>query len=197
MKKIFRRTAAAMFAAIMCVGTACAQEENGFKKFEVRDDFNENGFEWFHNAEILAAGNKEKHNAMTIGWGGIGTLWGRTALTVYLADKRYTKEFMDREQYFTVMVFDVENSRVLDYMGHKSGRDDSDKAKTLGLHTAYTANGTPYYKEATMVIECRKMYQAPFDPKGFTDDVPKKMYSNYTDGIHSMYIGEVVNAWKK
>ena len=65
MKKIFRRTAAAMFAAIMCVGTACAQEENGFKKFEVRDDFNENGFEWFHNAEILAAGNKEKHNAMT------------------------------------------------------------------------------------------------------------------------------------
>lgn len=197
MKKIFRRTAAAMFAAIMCVGTACAQEENGFKKFEVRDDFKENGFEWFHNAEILAAGNKEKHNAMTIGWGGIGTLWGRTALTVYLADKRYTKEFMDREQYFTVMVFDVENSRVLDYMGHKSGRDDSDKAKTLGLHTAYTANGTPYYKEATMVIECRKMYQAPFDPKGFTDDVPKNMYRNYTDGIHSMYIGEVVNAWKK
>ena len=197
MKKIFRRMAVAMFAAIMCVGTACAQEENGFKKFEVRDDFNENGFEWFHNAEILAAGNKEKHNAMTIGWGGIGTLWGRTALTVYLADKRYTKEFMDREQYFTVMVFDVENSRVLDYMGHKSGRDDSDKAKTLGLHTAYTANGTPYYKEATMVIECRKMYQAPFDPNGFTDDVPKKMYSNFPAGIHSMYIGEVVNAWKK
>ena len=97
MKKIFRRTAAAMFAALMCVGTAYAQEENGFKKFEVRDDFNENGFEWFHNAEILAAGNKEKHNAMTIGWGGIGTLWGRTALTVYLADKRYTKEFMDQE----------------------------------------------------------------------------------------------------
>ena len=182
---------AAMFAALMYVGTACAQEENGFKKFEVRDDFKEN------NAEILAAGNKEKHNAMTIGWGGIGTLWGRTALTVYLADKRYTKEFMDREQYFTVMMFDVENSRVLDYMGHKSGRDDSDKAKTLGLHTAYTANGTPYYKEATMVIECRKMYQAPFDPKGFTDDVPKNMYRNYTDGIHTMYIGEVVNAWKK
>jgi len=34
---------AAMFAALMCVGTAYAQEENGFKKFEVRDDFKENG----------------------------------------------------------------------------------------------------------------------------------------------------------
>ena len=58
-----------------------AQEENGFKKINVREDFTENGFQWFHDAELLAAGNKEKSNAMTIGWGGIGTLWGRTSLT--------------------------------------------------------------------------------------------------------------------
>ncbi len=196
MKRMIVKTV--MFAmCLMTSGMMQAQEENGFKKFEVRDDFKDNGFEWFHNAEILAAGNKEKHNAMTIGWGGIGTLWGRTALTVYLAEKRHTKLFMDKEQYFTVMTFDVENSRVLDYMGRTSGRDDSNKAKTLGLHTAYTANGTPYYTEATMVIECKIMYSAPFDPKGFRSDVPKNLYANYGDGIHSMYIGEVVNAWKK
>ena len=28
-------------------------------------------------------------------------------------------------------------------------------------------------------------------------DIPKKMYENFPAGIHSMYIGEVVNAWKK
>lgn len=183
--------------ALVCGGSMMAQEENGFTKFEVRDGFSENGFEWFHNAEILCAGSSQKSNAMTIGWGGIGTLWGRTALTVYVAEKRYTKEFLDKAQYFTVMAFDVENSRVLDYMGRKSGREDSDKAKTLGLHTAYTANGTPYYKEATMVIECKIMYAAPFDPQYFKSDVPKNMYSNFPAGIHSMYIGEVVNAWKK
>ena len=27
-------------------------------------------------------------------------------------------------------------------------------------------------------------------------DIPKKMYENFPAGIHSMYIGEVVNAWK-
>ena len=56
---------------------------------------------------------------------------------------------------------------------------DGDKAKTLKQHTAYTENGTPYYVE------------------DFKDDVPKQMYSNFPAGIHTMYIGEVVNAWKK
>lgn len=80
--------------------------------------------------------------------------------------------------------------------GSKSGRD-GDKAQALGLHTAYTANGTPYYTEAAMVIECKIMYAAPFDPQYFKSDAPKKMYANFPAGIHSMYIGEVVNAWKK
>ena len=118
---------AALAAMLLAVTPALAQEENGFKKFNVREDFTENGFQWFHDAELLAAGDKEKSNAMTIGWGGIGTLWGRTALTVYVAEKRYTKEFMDKAEYFTVMAFDVEQSNVLNYMGTKSGRD-GDKA---------------------------------------------------------------------
>ena len=180
-----------------------AQEENGFKKFSVEEAFEEDngehqlsGFQWFRDAQLLCAGNKEKSNAMTIGWGGIGTLWRKTALTVYVAEKRYTKEFMDNSEYFTVMSFDVKDSKVLNYMGTKSGRD-GDKAQALGLHTAYTANGTPYYTEATMVIECKMMYAAPFDPQGFKSDVPKQMYANFPAGIHTMYIGEVVNAWKK
>ena len=176
--------------------TMSAQEENGFKKINVREDFTENGFQWFHDAELLAAGNKEKSNAMTIGWGGIGTLWGRTSLTVYVAEKRYTKEFMDKAEYFTVMTFGVENSKVLNYMGSKSGRD-GDKAAALGLHTAYTSNGTPYYTEAEMVIECKIMYAAPFDPQYFKSDVPKRMYQFLPAGMHSMYIGEVANAWRK
>ena len=74
---------------------------------------------------------------------------------------------------------------------------DGDKAKALKLHTAYTENGTPYYVEADVVLECRTMYAAPFDPQYFKDDVPKQMYSNFPAGVHTMYIGEVVNAWKK
>ena len=184
------------------------QLSNGLQKFNVIEDFTDNGFQWFRDAQLLCAGNKEKSNAMTIGWGGIGTLWQRPALTVYVAEQRYTKEFMDDSEYFTVMSFDVKDSKVLNYMGTKSGRDADrsstsgdacldKKAQALGLHTAYTANGTPYYTEATMVIECKIMYAAPFDPQNFKSDVPKNMYGHFPAGVHSMYIGEVVNAWKK
>ena len=188
----------AILASAMLFATlnAFAQEQEGFKKIDVKEDFTENGFQWFRDAELLAAGDKEKSNAMTIGWGGIGTLWGRTSLTVYVAEKRYTKEFMDKAEYFTVMAFDVKDSKVLNYMGTKSGRN-GDKAQALGLHTAYTENGTPYYTEAAMVIECKIMYAAPFDPQYFKSDAPKRMYANFPAGIHSMYIGEVVNAWKR
>ena len=188
----------AILASAMLFATlnAFAQEQEGFKKIDVKEDFTENGFQWFRDAELLAAGDKEKSKAMTIGWGGIGTLWGRTSLTVYVAEKRYTKEFMDKAEYFTVMAFNVKDSKVLNYMGTKSGRD-GDKAQALGLHTAYTENGTPYYTEAAMVIECKIMYAAPFDPQYFKSDAPKRMYANFPAGIHSMYIGEVVNAWKR
>ena len=52
---------------MMAVTPAFAQEENGFQKFNVRENFTENGFQWFHDAQLLCAGNKEKSNAMTIG----------------------------------------------------------------------------------------------------------------------------------
>ena len=186
-----------ILAAILMIAPSkmSAQEDNGFKKFSVEEAFEDNGFQWFRDAQLLCAGNKEKSNAMTIGWGGIGTFWQRPALTVYVAEQRYTKKFMDDSEYFTVMSFDVKDSKVLNYMGTKSGRD-GDKAQALGLHTVYTANGTPYYTEATMVIECKIMFAAPLDPQHFKSDVPKKVYGNPAS-VHSMNIGEVVNAWKK
>ena len=173
-----------------------AQTEYGFKAVEVLDSFEINPFTYFLEAPILAAGDKDSYNAMTIGWGGMGTLWGRNrpVVTVYVAPKRFTHQFMEKSRYFTVMQFSDIN--VVQYMGKHSGRD-GDKAKALGLHVAYTKNGTPYFKEADAVIECEIMYAAPFEEKNFRNDVPKKTYSNFPAGIHSMYIGEVVGVWKK
>lgn len=173
-----------------------AQTEYGFKAVEVLDSFEINPFTYFVDAPVLAAGDKDSYNAMTIGWGGMGTLWGRNrpVVTVYVAPKRFTHQFMEKSRYFTVMQFSDIN--VVQYMGKHSGRD-GDKAKALGLHVAYTKNGTPYFKEADAVIECEIMYAAPFEEKNFRNNVPKKTYSNFPAGIHSMYIGEVVGAWKK
>ena len=169
-----------------------------FKPFDVKKDFTDNPFDIFTGkGMLLCAGDREKSNAMTIGWGGLGTLWGRNdAVTVYVAEQRHTKLFMDKAAYFTVMAFDKEKQAdILDYMGRHSGRD-GDKAAALGLHLAYTERGTPYYEEAEMVLECEMMYAAPFDPAGMRA-VPQKLYSNFPAGVHTMYIGRIVQAMRK
>lgn len=169
-----------------------------FREFDVHGDFDANPFTFFTGKGLLlCAGNRERSNAMTIGWGGLGTLWGRNdAVTVYVAESRYTRGFMDGAERFTVMGFDkTAQADILEYMGTHSGRD-GDKAAALGLHTAYTPDGTPYYEEAQVVLECELMYAAPFDPAGFRS-VPARLYANFPAGIHTMYVGRIVRALKK
>ena len=169
-----------------------------FRPIDVHADFAENPFTWFTGKGLLlCAGDRTSHNAMTIGWGGLGTLWGRNdAVTVYVAESRYTKTYMDRASRFTVMVFDKERqASILEYMGRHSGRD-GDKAAALGLHVAFTEGGTPYYEEAQLVLECELMYVAPFDPAGMRD-VPRAFYADFPAGVHTLYIGRIVAAMQR
>ena len=173
-----------------------SNEQATLQPFDVMEDFECNPFRIFGNQLLICAGDSVKSNAMTIGWGAMGNIWGmqRPVVTVYVAPGRYTWEFMEKFRYFTVMHFADEN--VYAYMGRNSGRD-GDKAAALGLHTAYTKNGTPYYEEADMVLECAIMYGGSFQPSMFRNDVPREMYANFPAGVHYQYVGDVVGAWKK
>ncbi|MDO4190225.1 MAG: nitroreductase family protein [Bacteroidales bacterium] len=167
-----------------------------FKEWDITADSHNNPFEFYHRPGglVLCAGNKNESNAMAIGWGTLGTLWQQPVATVYVAEGRYTYGFMEREAYFTIMGFDDE--KILDIMGHKSGRDIN-KATACNLHLQYTENGTPYYEEATFVIECKTIYKAPFDATQFMDQVPKDFYTKFQAGMHHEYIGKVIKAMKK
>ena len=174
------------------------EPERTFHEFTVTQDFLLNPFNYFSQpgGMLVCAGNRDKSNAMTIGWGALGNLWGHgtNTVTVYVAEKRFTREFMENNEYFTIMTF--KDMNVLRYMGTKSGRN-GDKAAALGLHVAYTENGTPYYEEAECVIECKTMYSQEFDPKHFRDDVPRDFYDGFLAGYHSFYIGKIIKAMKK
>ena len=60
---------------------------------------------------LITAGTAERCNTMTASWGGLGVLWGAPAATIYLRPQRYTKEFVDREEYFTLCFFGEEYRR--------------------------------------------------------------------------------------
>ena len=164
--------------------------------FDVQQEFAKNGFNWFTENLILCSGDTAASNAMTIGWGGIGNYLGHEhpAVTVYVAPARYTWQFMERYPRFTIMQFD--DPEVAKYMGSHSGRD-GDKAAALGLHVAYTEHGTPYYEEATTVIECETMTAWHQTEADFRNDTPRQWYNGFEAGIHTVYIGEVIGAWRR
>ena len=173
-------------------------EQAVFSEFDYTDDFEGNPFTWFKGSGLLlAVGDKDNHNAMTIGWGALGNVWSYdvNTITVYVAPARYTYQFMEKYKYFTVMTFDEDHKDVLAYMGSHSGRDGN-KEEALGLHVAYTEHGAPYYLEASEVYECEIIYRDPFDPAGF-EEIPRKRYENFPAGIHHMYIGKILSAKRK
>lgn len=145
------------------------------------------GGEWM----LITAGNaKDGCNTMTASWGGLGCLWGHNdpVATIYIRPSRYTKEFVDREQLFTLSVMDRSFKKQMGYLGTVSGRDE-DKIGKAGLTPVYDG-GTAWFAEAKLVLVCRKMYAAPIVEEGFMhqetidQSYPKRDY-------HTMYIGKI------
>ena len=57
---------------------------------------------------LITAGDAEKHNTMTASWGGVGELWGKYVSTIYIRPQRYTLEFVEREEYYSLCFFGPE-----------------------------------------------------------------------------------------
>ncbi len=137
---------------------------------------------------LLTAGDEESFNTMTISWGGLGTLWSKPVAFVFVRTSRYTHEFMDANEYFTVSFYPEEYRQVLGVLGSKSGRD-MDKMKGSGL-TAKKAGDSMTFEEAEVTILCRKLFMQKLDEANMPADVVKSFYEGQAS--HDMYIGEVV-----
>lgn len=143
---------------------------------------------------LITAGNAERgYNTMTACWGHLGAIWGfgngKPTATVYVRPQRYTKEFLEREDYFTLSFFPQAYKRQLAYLGSHSGRD-GDKVAAAGLTPVFTAQGTTF-AEASLTLVCRKLYRAPLVEEGFVDRQIVAEHYPARD-FHTMYIGEIV-----
>ena len=143
---------------------------------------------------LLTAGTGEKCNTMTASWGGLGVLWGKPVATVYIRPQRYTLEFVEREEKFTLAFFGEAYRKALALCGSKSGRD-IDKVKECGF-TVETADGAPYFAEADLVLVCKKAYWQDMDPTHFLDgEIDGKWYPE--KDYHRIFIGEIETVLKK
>ena len=146
---------------------------------------------------LLTAGDKTGLNTMTIGWCQLGRLWNLPVCTVYVRPERYTYQFMESHDYFTVSILQEEAKKVTALCGGKSGRD-VDKVKACGLTVRWGAGDAPFFDEAEWVLVCRKLYAQDMDPAcvlGEGEILP--FYTPGQGGWHRIYVGQVVEAYQK
>lgn len=149
--------------------------------------FTKIGKEW----ALVTAGSKSKCNTMTVSWGGVGVLWNKNVVYIFVRNSRYTKEFLDKGEFFSLSFLDESYRNVLNYCGSHSGRNEN-KFEKAGLTPAFR-HSIPYPDEANLVLLCRKMAAIPMPEEAFTDKSIMNTFYQDKD-MHVMYVGEIIEA---
>ncbi len=142
---------------------------------------------------ILTAGDKNNFNGMTVSWGATGELWGKPCAFVFVRPQRYTHEFCEKSDYFTLSFFGGKNRQELSFFGSKSGRD-YDKFAETGLAVG-TDGDFVFCDDAQTVLLCKKCAKTILQPENFFDASINDCYK--ANDYHDVYIGEIVKILKK
>ena len=147
--------------------------------------FTKIGKEW----ALVTTNADTKDNTMTISWGGMGVMWGKNVVYVFIRDTRYTKEFIDKNEFFSISFLDETYRQALNYCGAHSGRDE-DKIANAGLNSNHKM-GIPFIDEGNLVLLCHKLSATRITEDSFlSPDIKEKWYPD--GNMHTMYIAEIM-----
>ena len=142
----------------------------------------------------LLASGAARPNLMTVSWGGLGTLWERPMVTVYVRPTRYTFSLLAERPEFTLNFMPPAARPALQLCGTRSGRD-LDKWKAAGLTAEPSETiAVPRVAGARLALECRVVASLDFDPQRFLDAKIEKLYPNRD--YHRVMFGELLAAWE-
>jgi flavin reductase (DIM6/NTAB) family NADH-FMN oxidoreductase RutF len=147
---------------------------------------------WANQWLLLTSGDfaAGDFNTMTVAWGSMGTMWSKPFVQVVVRFSRYTFQFTEKYDSFTLSALPSDLKPALQLLGTKSGRD-GDKIGESGLTpVASAAVAAPGFAEAELILECQKIYWDDMNPAHFLNPAIEK---NYRDrDYHRIYFGEVV-----
>ena len=137
---------------------------------------------------LITAEKAGKVNTMTASWGGFGVMWSKNVAYIVIRPQRYTKEFIDNSDTFSLTFLDNSFRKTLNYLGTISGRDEDKigKSKLTILHS----DDIPYFEEANITILCKKLYAQEFKADYFIDQELNEEWYPSVDH-HTLYISEV------
>ena len=146
--------------------------------------FTKIGNQWM----LVTSGSMDSWNTMTASWGGLGVIWHRNVSYVFVRYSRFTYEFMEKNNTFTLSFFPEKYREALSYCGSHSGRD-VDKAVETGLEPFPSSINTVSFKQAELILVCKKLYAGGINPEDFIDPAVQDNYK--TKDYHKMYIAAI------
>lgn len=156
---------------------------------EIENTFKLIGDDWM----LITAADGDKVNTMTASWGSLGVLWNKNVCIAYIRPQRYTYEFAEKATHLSLSFFTSEYKDALRFCGSKSGRE-YDKFKETGLTYSFDG-GVPIINEASLVLECKKLYADDLKEDKF---IIQELLKNYEKkDYHRFYICEIVKVLKK
>jgi flavin reductase (DIM6/NTAB) family NADH-FMN oxidoreductase RutF len=163
---------------------------NAFKEITAdklrKNPFQMIGKDWM----LITAGDESKANTMTASWGGLGVMYGKNVAYIVVRPQRYTKEFIDQNDTFSLSFLDKEYRDILNYLGTVSGRNE-DKIAKSGLTLSYFGQ-TPYFGEATNVLICKKLFSQTMEGDSLLEEKLNQTWYPNKD-YHVLYIAEILN----
>ena len=150
---------------------------------------------------IVSAGTKESHNSCVIGWGLLGVAWSKPLFIVYVKPDRYTHQFMEKTEYFTVNFIKKSLYKKFRIYGNKSGRDIN-KEEESGAQIQFLDNGGITFKEAEEVYVCKMMAKINLEEKNLSPEIidfydKASTLFKQTKEPHGVYIGEIIGHYKR
>ena len=142
---------------------------------------------------LISSGTEQKYNMMTASWGGFGILWNKPVAFIFVRPQRYTFEFLENNDYFSLSFYDEGYRDALTLCGTKSGRDIN-KTEAIKFNPIFDQEA-PYFEQANLVFICKKIYGQLINPEGF---IEKNIKMNYINAdYHKIYVAEVVKGLEK
>jgi flavin reductase (DIM6/NTAB) family NADH-FMN oxidoreductase RutF len=140
---------------------------------------------------LITAGTKDRFNTMTASWGACGILWSMPVAICFIRPQRYTYQFMEKSNYYTLSFFREEYREILQFCGSYSGKE-VDKIASTGLKPLLTKTGSVYFEQARLMLECKKLYADRINPGRFI--IPEIKDTVYPGrDYHKFYIGEIIS----
>lgn len=142
---------------------------------------------------LVTAGTEEKFNTMTASWGGTGFLWNRPVVFVFVRPERYTYQFIEEQDFFTLSFLGEDNKHIHKICGSKSGRD-IDKIKEAGLKPIVISSHAITFEQSRLTLECKKLYTDMIKEDQFSQQgVFEQWYGEKHGSPHRIYIAEITN----